>query len=788
MNEKPDYDRWVMKQSPKYKQRYRKEWEECPAFKGWLAPVAENACIAFCKNCKITFTAKLSDIRSHSNSRKHQKAMQGQLPRKRMSTVLRLQGIESLDVSNIVSLYREMARVPSPKQAYLNLATDQQVLSLDTVWEVRDVEQAQMASFARRYVGNFDVNGHLTFQSVAHPQCCTGEVLTAVSHSGIYKAVLRKVHKKGEQKQFFEFWDQNMKLDSVDLDGVGAHGKVHETGTFSCFCWSNSENQVLYVAEKKQPKRGSYFSRNEKEEMERGTEFLYRDSWGEKHKDFCAPILCTINVYSSSINVMDNMPDGISPGQAIWAPEDTGIVFVGWEGNPWKLGLAFCNNRRSQLYFYEFETDSYIAIGEMNKSIYSPRFSPDGCTLVYLQAEVGGPHFQSCQLVKCNWETKQTVIVVDRVNSPVGNEFPGLYLQSLPQNCFISDLSTVILSSCWHSKWEVIGVNTANGELLKLSRDETVGYWQVLTVKENFIVASLSALNSTPHIVVGMLSSEGSVTVWTPLEQDDNKVSGISWYILQFSPPDESNMIFEATLVTPKNESDLPLIVWPHGGPHSSFHAGFQLYPILFVKCGFAVLLVNYRGSTGFGEDNLRSLQGKVGQQDMFDVQCAAEVAAQRDEINPDKMIIFGGSHGGFLACHAIGQFPSFYRACVIRNPVVDLSSMDATDIPDWRCVEGGVDGDYRQDFVPEPKQLEQLWNKSPMKFIKNVRVPTMVMLGSNDERVPPSQGMKFYKALTAQGVTTQMYMYEDNHSLSKVDVEADMFVNTVLWFKKFIN
>ncbi|CAN7981841.1 unnamed protein product, partial [Ixodes pacificus] len=422
VNDKSEYDKWVMKQSPKYKQRYRKEWEECPAFKGWLAPVAENACIAFCKNCKITFTAKLSDIRSHSNSRKHQRAMQGQLPRKRMSTVLRLQGIESLDVSNIVNLYREMARVPSPKQAHLTLATDQQVLSLDTVWEVRDVEQAQMASFTRRYVGQFDLGGHLSFQSIGHPQCCTGEVLSAVSHSGIYKAVLRKVHKKGEQKQFFEFWDQNMKLDSVDLEGVGAHGKVHESGTFSSFCWSNSENQVLYVAEKKQPKRGSYFSRNEKEEVERGTEFLYKDSWGEEHKGFCVPTLCTINVYSSSINIMDNLPEGISPGQAIWAPEDTGIVFVGWDGNPWKLGLAFCNNRRqgSQLYYYEFELDSYIAIGDTNKSIYSPRFSPDGSTLVYLQAEVGGPHFQSCQLVKCNWETKQTVIVVDRVNSPVG--------------------------------------------------------------------------------------------------------------------------------------------------------------------------------------------------------------------------------------------------------------------------------------------------------------------------------------------------------------------------------
>uniref|UniRef100_A0A1E1X5B5 Acylamino-acid-releasing enzyme n=1 Tax=Amblyomma aureolatum TaxID=187763 RepID=A0A1E1X5B5_9ACAR len=788
MNDRPEDNKWVMKQSPKYKQRYRKEWEECPAFRGWLAPVAENACIAFCKNCKITFTAKLSDIRSHSTSRKHQKAMQGQLPRKRMSTILRLQGIESLDVSNIVSLYREIARVPEARDAFLHLSQDGQSLTLHTLWEVRDVEQGEQALFSRHHLGTLDAQDRLSFLAVGHPQDCSAEVLTAFSQSGAYKAVLRKVTKNGETKQMMEFWDQNMRLDSVDLEAVGAHGKVHKSGTFSCFSWSNSENQVLYVAEKKQPKRAPYFSRMEKEDVEKGTQFLYRDSWGESHQDYCHPMLCTINVYSSAINVLENVPENVSPGQAVWAPEDAGILYVGWETSPWKLGVVYCNNRRSRLYYYEFETDTNVTIGETNKSIYSPRFSPDGNTLVYLQAEVGGPHFQACQLVKCNWETKQAVIVVDRVNTPIGNEFPGLYLNTLPNNCFSADGNSVVLSSAWHSKWEVIGISLTYGEVAKLSKDETVGCWQVLTVKENYIVACLSALNSTPHVVVGTLTPGGGVNAWVPIEPDDNKVSGISWYILQFSPPDETHVIFEATLVTPKNETDLPLIVWPHGGPHASFHAGFNLYPILFVKCGFAVLLVNYRGSKGFGEDNLRSLLGKVGQQDVFDVQCAAEVAAQRDEINPDKMLIFGGSHGGFLACHAIGQFPSFYRAAAVRNPVVDLSSMDGTDIPDWRCVESGVVPDYKIGHVLEPKQLEQMWNKSPMKYINNVRVPTLFMLGDNDQRVPKTQGMKFYKSLLAQDVTAQMYVYDDNHALSKVNVEADMFVNTVLWFKRFIN
>lgn len=68
----------------------------------------------------------------------------------------------------------------------------------------------------------------------------------------------------------------------------------------------------------------------------------------------------------------------------------------------------------------------------------------------------------------------------------------------------------------------------------------------------------------------------------------------------------------------------------------------------------------------GFGEDNLRSLAGKVGQQDVFDVQCAAEVTAQREEINPTKIVIFGGSHGGFLASHAIGMQSNFALLIII--------------------------------------------------------------------------------------------------------------------------
>ena len=131
---------------------------------------------------------------------------------------------------------------------------------------------------------------------------------------------------------------------------------------------------------------------------------------------------------------------------------------------------------------------------------------------------------------------------------------------------------------------------------------------------------------------------------------------------------------------------------------------------------------VNYRGSIGFGEQNLRSLLGKVGENDVEDCFRALDVLLGKWKLTEADTDIFvqGGSHGGFLGAHLIGQFPGIFRASCLRNPVINMASMfGTTDIPDWTFVESGFE--YHYDNPPVTPPYLELLKRSPIVYAEKV-------------------------------------------------------------------
>ncbi len=119
-----------------------------------------------------------------------------------------------------------------------------------------------------------------------------------------------------------------------------------------------------------------------------------------------------------------------------------------------------------------------------------------------------------------------------------------------------------------------------------------------------------------------------------------------------------------------------PLIVWPHGGPHSVVPATFNNDVHFFLNMGYSVLFPNYRGSLGNGQNGVLSLTSYPGRYDVKDChQAVMEVLNEFPKLDKSQVFLYGGSHGGFLVTHLAGQYPNTFRAVVARNPVINVAT-----------------------------------------------------------------------------------------------------------------
>jgi dipeptidyl aminopeptidase/acylaminoacyl peptidase len=191
-------------------------------------------------------------------------------------------------------------------------------------------------------------------------------------------------------------------------------------------------------------------------------------------------------------------------------------------------------------------------------------------------------------------------------------------------------------------------------------------------------------------------------------------LKGVEWSVVPVTARDAEGegMMgqFDGILLEPtgakeaaqKSGPKLPLIAYPHGGPHSNMGCEYYASIAVLVLQGYAVLLINYRGSTGYGQGLVESLHGKVGRQDVDDVKDAIdEVLKTRTYLDGGRVGVCGGSHGGFLSLHLVGQYPELFKSTAVRNPVTNIATMyGATDIPDWCYTETGSPFAYAQvDF-----------------------------------------------------------------------------------------
>ena len=206
-----------------------------------------------------------------------------------------------------------------------------------------------------------------------------------------------------------------------------------------------------------------------------------------------------------------------------------------------------------------------------------------------------------------------------------------------------------------------------------------------------------------------------------------------------------------------------PVIVMCHGGPTGATSAAFNIKIQYWTNRGFAVLDVNYSGSTGYGRDYRRRLYGRWGQLDVDDICCGVDYLIQQGWIDSEKTIIRGSSAGGYTVLAAL-TFKETFKAGASLYGIGDLSALaeDTHKFESRYCDQ--LVGPY-----PEEKALYQ--ERSPIYAIDQLNCPVIFLQGLKDKVVPPNQAEAMVEALHNKGVAVAYVTFEDEgHGFRQAD------------------
>lgn len=224
-----------------------------------------------------------------------------------------------------------------------------------------------------------------------------------------------------------------------------------------------------------------------------------------------------------------------------------------------------------------------------------------------------------------------------------------------------------------------------------------------------------------------------------------------------------------------------PLIVNIHGGPHGRQGPAFNLKNQVYASRGWAVLMVNYRGSTGYGQAFTDAIFADQNGNEGQDVLYALSAAMRRNQwLDRDRLGVEGTSYGGQLSAWLITQ-TNIFKAAIPTAAIINLISYNyMTYYNQYEQMEWGA-------FPHQGNLMDVLWERSALKHVAKAHTPTLLMHGENDNDVPIAEAEQFYIALKDVGTDTVMVRYpREGHGIREPKHVVDWTDRSIAWYEKY--
>jgi dipeptidyl aminopeptidase/acylaminoacyl peptidase len=447
------------------------------------------------------------------------------------------------------------------------------------------------------------------------------------------------------------------------------------------------------------------------------------------------------------------------PEEITFTPDGKGLVFSARDAGraePWSTDF--------DLYFIPVDGSSPMKCltGENKAWDTNPVFSPDGRTLAYLAMERAGYESDRLRIVLLSWPSgRKRVLTEDWDRSP-------------SSICFSPDGKTIYTTATNLGQKSLFAVSVKDGSVRTIVKDGRIGSPALAAGR---IIYDMSTLSS-PVELYSVKPDGRSIRRITKINEEKVAAARMGKYE-QFTFKGWNDETVYCYVVMPVDFSPskkYPVAFLIHGGPQGSFGNSFHYRwnPQAYAGADYAAVMVDFHGSTGYGQAFTDSIRGDWGGKPLVDLQKGLTAALKRYRwMDGDRVGALGASFGGYMINWISGNWPDRFKCMVNHDGNIDerMAYFDTEELwfPEW-------------DHIGTPWDNPAGYEKhNPVNFVKNWKTPMLVIHGALDYRVADTQGIGTFNALQRLGIPSKLlYFPDENHWVLKPN-------NSILWHETVI-
>jgi dipeptidyl aminopeptidase/acylaminoacyl peptidase len=477
----------------------------------------------------------------------------------------------------------------------------------------------------------------------------------------------------------------------------------------------------------------------------------------------------TIDLASGTIRAVS--PDNLYVYEYDWAPDGKSWAATAAHGsgdNNWWIAHLYTVNSQSGQMHDVLKPKLQIAV---------PRFSPDGKYIAFISG-----------IMSDEGSTGGDVFVVPASGGPERNLTPGmkasatgltwtapdtiLFTENVDGNAGIATVSTK--GGDAHTEWSNFeSISAGRGTPISLANDGRTS----AVIRQSF--------STPPEIWAGPIGQ------WTQITSFNSRVKpvwgearNVHWTSNGGKKGANAKPLrIQGWLLFPVNydpSEKYPLVVTVHGGPAAACMPRFDTSSGALSDLGYFVLCANPRGSYGQGEAFTQGNVKDFGYGDFHDIMAGIDSLAKEYPIDLSRLGIHGHSYGGYMTMWAETQTHRFKAAVAGAGLSNWLSYYGENDIDEWMIPYFGA------SVYDDPAVYAR---SSPITFVKNVKTPTLILVGDRDGEVPAPQSFEWWHALKTLGVPVQLVVYaNEGHAIARPADRHDYQLRTLEWFEKYFS